>query len=168
MAMAIGATRHLRTIAPILHRRFRAWIGTRTGKHTATNMADITPHDQGLAMCRMAADPVDPSGAPPVLPQDHGTAVAALPPEYSRSKGRPKIPPQFRRTAVDYRTVEPSGTIIIDTPSRNLYLTLGNGKAIRYGVGVGREGFTWSGTERISRTKERPDWVRQGDDRAPA
>ena len=60
---------------------------------------------------------------------------------------------------MDYRTVGPSGTIIIDTPNRNLYLTLGNGKAIRYGVGVGREGFTWSGTERISRMKEWPDWV---------
>ena len=101
-----------------------------------------------------------PLGAPPVSPQDRGTAVAALPPEYQREQGPTKeIPPQFRRTVVDYRTVEPSGTIIIDTPSRYLYLTLGNGKAIRYGVGVGREGFTWSGTERISRMKEWPDWV---------
>jgi lipoprotein-anchoring transpeptidase ErfK/SrfK len=69
-----------------------------------------------------------------------------------------EIPPQYRRTVVDYPTVEPSGTISIDTPNRYLYLTLGNGKAIRYGVGVGREGFTWSGTERISRMKEWPDW----------
>jgi lipoprotein-anchoring transpeptidase ErfK/SrfK len=60
---------------------------------------------------------------------------------------------------VDYPTVEPSGTIIIDTPNTYLYLTLGHGKAIRYGVGVGREGFTWSGTERISRMKEWPDWL---------
>lgn len=76
------------------------------------------------------------------------------------SRGRPrKIPPQFRRTIVDYPTVEASGTIIIDTPNRYLYLTLGHGRAIRYGVGVGREGFTWSGTERISRMKEWPDWV---------
>ena len=102
----------------------------------------------------------EPLGAPPVSPQDHGTAVAALPPEYQPEQGpTQEIPPQFRRTAVDYWTVEPSGTIIIDTPNRNLYLTLGNGKAIRYGVGVGREGFTWSGTEHISRMKEWPDWV---------
>ena len=56
MAMAMGATRHLRTIAPILQRQFKARIGTQTGKRTATNMTDITPHGQGLAMCRMAAD----------------------------------------------------------------------------------------------------------------
>ena len=83
-----------------------------------------------------------------------------MPPDYQPEQGPTKeIPPQFRRTVVDYPTVEPSGTIIIDTPNRYLYLTLGNGKAIRYGVGVGREGFTWSGTERISRMKEWPDWV---------
>jgi lipoprotein-anchoring transpeptidase ErfK/SrfK len=99
-------------------------------------------------------------GAPPVSPRDHGNAVAAWPPEYQPEEGLTKeIPPQFRRMVVDHWTVEPSGTIIIDTPSRYLYLTLGNGKAIRYGVGVGREGFTWSGTERISRMKEWPDWV---------
>jgi lipoprotein-anchoring transpeptidase ErfK/SrfK len=96
---------------------------------------------------------------PTVSSQDHGTAVAALPPDYQPEHGPTKeIPPQFRRTVVDYPTVEPSSTIIIDTPNRYLYLTRGNGKAIRYGVGVGREGFTWSGTERISRMKEWPDW----------
>jgi lipoprotein-anchoring transpeptidase ErfK/SrfK len=102
------------------------------------------------------------TGSEPVAPppQDHGTAVAALPPEYQPERGPTKeIPSQFRRMIMDYPTVEPSGTIIIDTPNRQLYLTLGHGKAIRYGVGVGREGFTWSGTERISRMKEWPDWV---------
>jgi lipoprotein-anchoring transpeptidase ErfK/SrfK len=83
-----------------------------------------------------------------------------LPPDYQPEQGPTKeIPPQFRRTVVDYPTAEPSGTIIIDTPNRYLYLMLGNGRAIRYGVGVGREGFTWSGTERISRMKEWPDWL---------
>jgi lipoprotein-anchoring transpeptidase ErfK/SrfK len=97
---------------------------------------------------------------PPVSSQNHGTAVAALPPDYQPEQGLTKeIPPQFRRTVVDYPTTEPSGTIIIDTPNRYLYLTLGKGRAIRYDVGVGREGFTWSGTERISHMKEWPDWV---------
>ena len=83
-----------------------------------------------------------------------------MPPDYQPEQGPTKeIPPQFRRTVVDYPTAEPSGTIIIDTPNRYLYLMLGNGRAIRYGVGVGRESFTWSGTERISRVKEWPDWV---------
>ena len=51
-----------------------------------------------------------------------------------------------------------AGTIVIDTPNTYLYLVLGNGKALRYGIGVGREGFTWSGSERISRLAEWPDW----------
>jgi lipoprotein-anchoring transpeptidase ErfK/SrfK len=59
---------------------------------------------------------------------------------------------------IDFRTKEPAGTIIIDTPHTYLYLVQGNGKALRYGIGVGREGFTWSGTERISRMAEWPDW----------
>ena len=68
------------------------------------------------------------------------------------------MPPQFRRTTVDYRTREPVGTIIVDTQNTYLYLVLGNGKAMRYGIGVGREGFTWSGAERVSRMAEWPDW----------
>ena len=54
---------------------------------------------------------------------------------------------------------EPAGTIIIDTPHTFLYLTLGDGKALRYGIGVGRQGFTWSGVETISRKAEWPDWI---------
>jgi lipoprotein-anchoring transpeptidase ErfK/SrfK len=99
----------------------------------------------------------DPGASPS---QDRGTAVAALPPEYQPERAPAKeLPPQFHRTVVDYPTIEPPGTIIIDTPNTYLYLTIGHGKAIRYGIGVGREGFTWSGTERISRMKEWPDWL---------
>jgi lipoprotein-anchoring transpeptidase ErfK/SrfK len=65
----------------------------------------------------------------------------------------------FRRQVVDYRTQEAPGTVIIDTPNTYLYLVLGNGKAVRYGIGVGREGFTWSGTQTISRKAEWPDWT---------
>jgi lipoprotein-anchoring transpeptidase ErfK/SrfK len=92
-------------------------------------------------------------------PQDQATSVAALPPEYQPEQGPAKeLPAQFHRTVVDYQTTEPPGTVIIDTPNTYLYLTLGNGKTLRYGIGVGREGFTWSGSERISRMKEWPDW----------
>ena len=85
--------------------------------------------------------------------------MVALPPDL-RPETDPseELPPQFQRTLVDYRTEEPSGTIVIDTANTYLYLVLGNGKALRYGIGVGREGFTWSGTERISRMAEWPDW----------
>jgi lipoprotein-anchoring transpeptidase ErfK/SrfK len=55
-------------------------------------------------------------------------------------------------------TKEPAGTIIIDTPNTYLYLVLGSGKALRYGVGVGREGFTWSGVQQVTRMAEWPDW----------
>ena len=70
-----------------------------------------------------------------------------------------EAPAAFRRQVVDYRTSEVPGTIIIDTPNTHLYLVLGNGKAIRYGIGVGRDGFTWSGTQTISRKAEWPDWT---------
>jgi lipoprotein-anchoring transpeptidase ErfK/SrfK len=85
--------------------------------------------------------------------------TATLPPEVRLETGPKKeLPPQFRRTLADYETKEPAGTIIVDTPNTYLYLVLGNGKALRYGIGVGREGFTWSGVERISRMAEWPDW----------
>jgi hypothetical protein len=72
--------------------------------------------------------------------------------------GAMKLPPQFRRALVDYKTPEPPGTIIVDTSNTYLYLVLENGKALRYGIGVGREGFTWAGAERISKMAEWPDW----------
>jgi hypothetical protein len=85
--------------------------------------------------------------------------ISALPPEVRPETGpRKDLPPQLRRTLVDYYTKQPAGTIVIDTPNTYLYLVLGNGKALRYGIGVGREGFTWSGSERISRLAEWPDW----------
>ncbi|SRR6266545_1939137 len=70
-----------------------------------------------------------------------------------------EAPARFRRTVVDYRTNEAAGTIIIDTPNTYLYFVLGNGKAIRYGIGVGREGFTWSGVQTITKKAEWPDWT---------
>jgi lipoprotein-anchoring transpeptidase ErfK/SrfK len=85
--------------------------------------------------------------------------LAALPPELRPEMGRLReLPPQFRRAVVEYPTREPAGTIIIDTPNTHLYLVLGNGKAIRYGIGVGREGFTWSGAQKVSKMAEWPDW----------
>ena len=84
---------------------------------------------------------------------------AALPPDYQPETGQPReLPPQFRRQMVDYPTREPAGTLVIDTSNTYLYLVLGGGKALRYGIGVGREGFTWAGREKISRMSEWPDW----------
>jgi len=75
------------------------------------------------------------------------------------SQDRSEAPANFHRQVIDYRTHEAPGTIVIDTPNTHLYFVLGNGKAIRYGIGVGREGFTWSGTQTISRKAEWPDWT---------
>jgi lipoprotein-anchoring transpeptidase ErfK/SrfK len=65
----------------------------------------------------------------------------------------------LQRRTVDYRTSEAPGTIIVDTPNTYLYYVLPGGKAIRYGVGVGREGFTWSGVKTVERKAEWPDWT---------
>jgi lipoprotein-anchoring transpeptidase ErfK/SrfK len=70
-----------------------------------------------------------------------------------------ELDPQFRRTAVLYRTSEPPGTIIISTKDRHLYLIQGGGRALRYGIGVGREGFQWQGLLNITRKAEWPDWT---------
>jgi lipoprotein-anchoring transpeptidase ErfK/SrfK len=69
-----------------------------------------------------------------------------------------EMDPRLRRQMVPYRTKEPAGTLIVDTANTYLFLVLGNGQALRYGIGVGREGFTWTGAERVSRMKEWPDW----------
>ncbi len=66
--------------------------------------------------------------------------------------------PQFQRQVVFFRTHEEPGTIVIHTNERYLYLVMGNGRAMRYGVGVGRDGFTWQGLHKVSRKAEWPDW----------
>ncbi|MBO0344888.1 L,D-transpeptidase [Roseibium limicola] len=70
-----------------------------------------------------------------------------------------KIDPVYYRQIVDYPTSEPAGTIVVDTPNRFLYLTMEHGKAMRYGVGIGRDGFTWSGEARIAYKREWPTWT---------
>jgi lipoprotein-anchoring transpeptidase ErfK/SrfK len=88
-----------------------------------------------------------------------GPAVAALPQdEPPAAMSRREIDPRFKKQMVNYPTREPAGTIIVDTANTYLYLVMGDGRAIRYGIGVGREGFTWAGNERISRMAEWPDW----------
>jgi lipoprotein-anchoring transpeptidase ErfK/SrfK len=84
-----------------------------------------------------------PQIAPPS--QDQGTLV--------------EMPARLKRQIVSYPTREAPGTITIDTPNTYLYYVLGNGQAIRYGIGVGRDGFTWSGTQSITRKAEWPNWT---------
>ena len=84
-------------------------------------------------------------------------ALEAAPQDEDRSTF--ELPARLRRQVVSYASREAPGTIIIDTPNTYLYYVLGNGQAIRYGIGVGRDGFTWSGVQSITRKAEWPDWV---------
>ena len=70
-----------------------------------------------------------------------------------------ETPAQFRRQVVAYNGSEATGTIIIDTQNTFLYLVMGNGRAMRYGIGVGRDGFRWSGVQQITKKAEWPDWT---------
>jgi lipoprotein-anchoring transpeptidase ErfK/SrfK len=90
-----------------------------------------------------------PAGAP---------QVAALTPSApDQVEARPAD--EYLRREVDYSGSERPGTIVIDTPNKFLFLVLPHGRAIRYGVGVGRPGFEWSGVKTITRKAEWPDWT---------
>jgi len=89
---------------------------------------------------------------------DRQPTYARAEPAEAADPARPAMDPRYRRQVVDYTGSEPAGTIIINTPERFLYLVEGHGKAIRYGIGVGRPGFTWAGVKQISMKREWPDW----------
>jgi lipoprotein-anchoring transpeptidase ErfK/SrfK len=102
----------------------------------------------------------------------NGGGMAPRPPSAVDPRGEPveqqtamtvdphlNFDPKFQKQVVDYRGSEPPGTIIIDTPNRFLFLVQDNGKAIRYGIGVGKPGFTWAGEKKITAKREWPDWT---------
>ncbi len=97
-----------------------------------------------------------PQGAPPQGPENR--SVMLLPPDERPDAAPVNLPPNLRRQEVNFVTKEPAGTLIVDTPNTYLYYVLGNNRAIRYGVRVGRDGFTWNGVQKISRKAEWPDW----------
>jgi lipoprotein-anchoring transpeptidase ErfK/SrfK len=86
-------------------------------------------------------------------------APAAVDPTLEQRPQSFHMDPRFLRQEVAYDGKEAPGTIVIDTPNHFLYLVEDGGKALRYGIGVGRPGFTWAGTHEISAKKEWPDWV---------
>ena len=101
-------------------------------------------------------------GAPPSLTRERVGRADVGPGIAARGEdtfgGHRSLPSHLHRQTVHYPTSEAANTIIVDTANTYLYLVLGNGQAIRYGIGVGREGFTWSGRERVSRMAEWPNW----------
>jgi lipoprotein-anchoring transpeptidase ErfK/SrfK len=137
---------------------FRTPDGRPAGYGHQLDSQQQPPPAQG-APSRANNDPdvVRPPAA--LAPKGSAPAAAALPPEDQPETGQPKeLPSNLKKQLVDFSTKEPAGTVVIDTSNTYLYLVLGGGKAMRYGIGVGREGFTWAGTERVSRMSEWPDW----------
>ena len=126
----------------------------------------VTGGAPGPGIARTAAPPLaqTPSGyamrpmtaAPLVRMRAAPNLVAYAP---SEPAPRREIDPRFRRQEVDYNGPHKPGTIVIDTPNKFLYLVEADGRALRYGIGVGRPGFEWSGVKSISRKAEWPDWT---------
>ena len=100
------------------------------------------------------AGPLTPSQLAMTLPMQ----IALAPPSQEPGAAS-RLPARLQRQVVNYPSREAPGTIIIDTPETYLYLVLGHGQAIRYGIGVGRDGFTWSGVQSITKKSEWPDWT---------
>lgn len=112
-----------------------------------------------------------PSYQPPAYQQQpgYGYGRAPLPPmdpqqsmrsqEEASDPAQRRVDPKFEKQLVDYTGREGAGTIVVDTPNKFLFLVQGDGKALRYGIGVGRPGFTWSGVKTISAKKEWPAWT---------
>src|SRR5689334_9772696 len=111
-----------------------------------------------LAACAAAAVPGLASAQSYAYTGPNGNPDAIFAPMMRDDRPEASQAARFRRQLVAYPTREAAGTIVIDTPNTYLYLVVGGGKALRYGIGVGRDGFTWSGVETISRTAEWPDW----------
>jgi lipoprotein-anchoring transpeptidase ErfK/SrfK len=105
-----------------------------------------------------APSSVTGSVQPPVGADGKPMVLSALPPDEQPEVGPAQLAPNLRRQEVTFPTKEPAGTLIVDTPNTYLYYVLGGGRAIRYGVRVGRDGFTWTGVQKISRKAEWPDW----------
>jgi lipoprotein-anchoring transpeptidase ErfK/SrfK len=112
-----------------------------------------------------------PGNQPPVYQQQPSyQSQPALLPQGEPQQGYPQqeavsdptqrlFNPIYEKQLVDYHGKEGAGTIVVDTPNKFLFLVQGNGKALRYGIGVGKPGFTWSGVKQISAKKEWPDWT---------
>jgi lipoprotein-anchoring transpeptidase ErfK/SrfK len=122
----------------------------------------LSPNEDNRAL--RPPEAIRPPGAvtgsvqPPVGADGRPMVLSSLPPEEQPEVGPAQLAPNLRRQEVAFATKEPPGTLIVDTPHTYLYYVLGHGRAIRYGVRVGRDGFTWNGVQKISRKAEWPDW----------
>jgi lipoprotein-anchoring transpeptidase ErfK/SrfK len=98
--------------------------------------------------------------APRTSPGDAGVSPASvMRGQAEATESDPDLAPELQRQVVAYPTRAAAGSVVIDTANTYLYYVLGDGRAIRYGIGVGRDGFTWSGTQAVTRKAEWPDWT---------
>src|SRR4030095_2895319 len=118
--------------------------------------------DRGLIMntlCRFATAAAVAIAATAFATEASANPFAWLGLCYTSTDNGNQARADLRRVTVDYPTNEAPGTVVVDTQNTYLYYVLGGGKAIRYGIGVGREGFTWSGVKTVERKAEWPDWT---------
>jgi lipoprotein-anchoring transpeptidase ErfK/SrfK len=113
--------------------------------------------NQGGSYRQQPVDQPPPYGSRVLPPTDPQQALRQQ--ESAGDPARAAFDPKFEKQLVEYDGKESAGTIIVDTPNKFLFLVQGNGKALRYGIGVGRPGFTWSGVKQVSAKKEWPDWT---------
>ncbi len=132
------------------------------GRENPVGSAPVDPRaGQPTGIFQMLLGPRQPAATPaaPRAPAASVPRVRQAPPAPARARARPQVDPAYLPAVVDYPTNERPGTIVIDTGSRHLYRVLEDGKAERYGVGVGREGFGWKGRVRVARKAEWPTWT---------
>ena len=127
-------------------------------EYMMTGGAQPQPRDP-FAPRRMAAPAPQPAATLPAAPTTVYPPVQVASYGNAPLEARRSVPTEFMRTEIDYASSERPGTIIVDTRAKHLYLVQGSGRAIRYGIGVGRPGFTWAGVKTISRKAEWPGWT---------
>lgn len=122
-----------------------------TGRDPTPYVRPVRPHPAYGPAAQLRAEEVDPYGR---------TRLAALPsaPGVDERPIARMMDPRYRRQTVDYDGPHAPGTIVIDTPSKFLYLVQPGGRALRYGIGVGRPGFEWAGVKSVTLKREWPDW----------
>jgi lipoprotein-anchoring transpeptidase ErfK/SrfK len=141
--------KHGRWMATCIHAIIEEASGTIMTSRVATAMVILV----GLSLLPQAASAQVWNGPRP------DQNMAADQPGYEPSTQEEELPAEYKMQVVFFRTTEPPGTLVVNTSERFLYLVQGNNRALRYGIGVGREGFQWSGLKRIDRKAEWPDWT---------
>ena len=117
------------------------------------------PQAQPEPAPQFESSPVPMQQSPRYQQEPEDSAYAPMPATPRPEIARPAINPRFLPQVVNYQGPEKPGTIIIDTRIKHLFLVQENGKALRYGVGVGKPGFEWAGTKLVTRKREWPDWT---------